>query len=323
MPSIDPFGGVATQRDADIIRQRVDDIFGLAPPGSVIADPERRGKLFTAASHVIELTLELAAVQRFVPGQAGRLMGPIITGVEKDPGTGKVGPKAGTAGNLLPSPAGFLDPTAVGLQRNFYIPPAPAHRTGAVDLLPGVVDRIGLGIPEQRAEDAARRAAAVESARLDLANALTFASADTVNALASGRGGFTRAGELRAFSRLPDADIRAVATAEQARRGIGPVATGDVSQITGLASAATTSVRALVDEHQVRIEQLFNRLDALDEQEAQIRAGLAAVSFPAFGPVANGSLLPESIQPVNDKAKRNQDAATGIRRQLVSERADP
>jgi hypothetical protein len=38
---------------------------------------------------------------------------------------------------------------------------------------------------------------------------------------------------------------------------------------------------------------------------------------------SSASIQPEAIQPVNDAAIRNQDGAKGIRRQLVSERADP
>jgi hypothetical protein len=40
-------------------------------------------------------------------------------------------------------------------------------------------------------------------------------------------------------------------------------------------------------------------------------------------PIAMGSYAPELVQPVNQKAIAIQAAATGIRKQLVSERADP
>lgn len=52
--------------------------------------------------------------------------------------------------------------------------------------------------------------------------------------------------------------------------------------------------------------------------------GAALSPLDPFGvPVAGGSLQPEAIKPVNDKAIENQRQAKGIRRELVHERADP
>lgn len=44
---------------------------------------------------------------------------------------------------------------------------------------------------------------------------------------------------------------------------------------------------------------------------------------PLGDPVADGGVLPERVRPVNAKAMNNEERAEGIRRQLVSERADP
>lgn len=43
----------------------------------------------------------------------------------------------------------------------------------------------------------------------------------------------------------------------------------------------------------------------------------------ALAPIPSGSIDPTAIEPVNDAAKRNQDGATGINKELVHERADP
>ena len=114
--------------------------------------------------------------------------------------------------NFAPQPFGFLDPTAVGLQRNFYLP------AGSTSLVPKQLDRIGFGLPEQRAEDEARRArlaaAAVLSANKKLAETLAGESVETLQDLAAGRGGFSRAGVLFATSEVPFNDLQAGAAAQ-------------------------------------------------------------------------------------------------------------
>jgi hypothetical protein len=150
------FQGAA--QDADVLRAQLDRLYNLAPEGSVIQDPARRAQLTNRAEHVSRLSAELIALQNFVPGRVGRILGPLVTGGEKDPGTGKAVPVPGTVGNFAPSPFGFLDPTAVGLTRNFYLP------AGATNLIPRELDRAGLGLPEQRAIDQLAHNAALTSA---------------------------------------------------------------------------------------------------------------------------------------------------------------
>jgi hypothetical protein len=58
--------------------------------------------------------------------------------------------------------------------------------------------------------------------------------------------------------------------------------------------------------------------------DAPTTSGAAGSPNSPFAPnVPSASIQPQGIEPVNDAAKRNQDNADGIRRDLVHERADP
>jgi len=187
----------------------------LVPPDSVVGDPARRRRLEDASIKVVEITAILGAVTRAIPGPAGKVAAFVLAGLEKSPETGRVRPTPGTAGNFLPSPIGFMDPEAVGLPRNFYLP------AGSTEFIPRAVDRVGLGLPQQRAEDEVRRAtidrqSADERARR-AAEVVQGESVETLEDLAAGRGGLTRAGVLIATSETTLPDLQAAAQRELSR----------------------------------------------------------------------------------------------------------
>jgi hypothetical protein len=278
-------------RDAQVLQSELDRAFTSAPPGSVLADPERRRKFGHALTHVVEITASLAVIQTYAPGLVGRALGPLVTGLEKDPGTGKVRPGGGSIGNFAPSPFGFLDPTAVGLPRNFYLPP------GATELVPRAADRFGFGLPEQRIEDEARRAQlnALEAVSRTRTAQLAVASesVQTLQDVAAGRGGLSRAGVLFAESPVPATDLQAAAQLELTRRAAGGAVINPLNP-----EREEIVARALV---------------------AQTR-GLPVPAPPDAAPPVPD---PAQQQPVNDAGRRNEAVRRGIDRELVHERADP
>jgi hypothetical protein len=281
-------GADASARD---LRAGLDRVFNLAPEGSVIQDPQRRAQLATSVEHVFSLTAQLATLQAAVPGRVGRLMGPLVTGIEKDPGTGKLRPGEAVAGNFLPSPLGFLDPTSVGLARNFYLP------AGSTEIIPRVADRVGLGLPEQRAEDEARRAMLDTNAAISRVRtaevAVSGESVNTLQDLAAGRGGLTRAGVLRATSGADDASLRMAAQSELDRlAGVSAVPL-PVADLPPGAAAPVASAQPTTSDP------------------------VSAAAGPAGGP------NPATQTPINDAGKRHEATAQGIARDLIAERADP
>lgn len=275
----------------------------LFPPGTVLGDQKRRDKFERDVDEVLSLTAALAFVTRVIPGKAGQLFGKLIAGVEKSPETGKVGGSVATGANFLPSPFGFMDPTAIGLKRNFYLPP------GSSAVVPRVVDQIGLGLPQQREEDERFARQQLDRGRLQFLGQLGHEPDDVIGQLASGTGGFNRAAEVRAFSGLSFQDVTLLAQFEQARRAAAVDVTG--------------AVAGLREVNQQQLQAILTAGDALDQEHARIRAALIAAGFLRLNQAASASIHPEAIEPVADAAKRNQAAARGIRKQLVSERADP
>jgi hypothetical protein len=130
-----------------------------------------------------------------------------------------------------------------------------------------------------------------------------------ISQLATGTGNFTRAAEIRAFSGLGFQDVVRLGQFEQARRAAAIDVTGAVA---GLREANARQIGFILASSQV-----------LEQDRIRIRVELIAAGFAQLGQAASASLKPEDIEPVSDAALRNQSGATGIRRQLVSERADP
>jgi len=110
------------------------------PQTSVIGDPNREAKLEASAEETAEITAKLAVLTKIIPASIPRNILIFFAGVKKTP-TGDTKITPGTAGNFAPAPIGYLDPTAVGLRRTFYLPP------GSTDFLPRRLGHFGLGLP--------------------------------------------------------------------------------------------------------------------------------------------------------------------------------
>jgi hypothetical protein len=263
------------------------------PPTPNLQDELYKQKLEKNLKEAAARTAALGAVQRIIPGVPGKLFGTLVSGLEKDAGSGRVSVGKGTALNLAPAPLGFLDAELYGLRRNFYLP------AGVSEVIPPALNKIVPGLPEQRKEDELRKFH-VGNQHINAARATVQGEQlDTLQQLAAGTGGpFTRASVLRATTGL---DFQALASAAQLE----------------------------IDIREGRVPRPAPAESGLLGSTAPIPAGSAPVLASGPGaPVPAGgsgsaSIQPEGIQPVNDAAKRNEDSAKGIRRQLVSERADP
>lgn len=192
----------------------------VIPPDSVLGDPQRRERLEREAVNVAKLTALLALVTRAIPGPAGKVFSVAIAGLEKSPETGRVRPGPHTPANFLPSPIGFLDPEAVGLQRNFWLPP------GSTEYVPRFADRLGIGLPQQRIEDELRRErldrAALTSREATARQVVGPESDVTLRALVDPAETTLRERALLATSGVPNSDLAAAARAELERRGAAP-----------------------------------------------------------------------------------------------------
>lgn len=177
--------------------------------------PEEHGGPAAAVRDVVLTTVALATLARFIPGKFGKLFATYVAGVEKTE-TGGVKPTKTTLFNFAPAPFGFMHPEAYGLPKNYYLP------SGVTNNLPPVVDRIGLGLPEQRRADVAERErelTGVNLAHLKGAVALVENETDeTLRDIVAGRGGLSRAGVIFATSGLGAAHLEIAARGELARR---------------------------------------------------------------------------------------------------------
>lgn len=282
----------------------------LIPPRQMYGTPEQRTKLGGAVVKAAEITAILAAVTKVVPGVPGKILGVFLAGIEKEPETGRLRPEIGVGANFLPSPFGFLDPTAVGLERNFYLP------SGSTDYIPGVADRLGLGLPQQRAEDAVRSAQLADAAsrsRAATAQRVVGGQSDEVlRDLAEQSAGAGRAGVLFGTSGVPAPLLADAAQAELQRRAAGAD------------PFAIRSVLGAVYDNAGRVSPATNTVIGASTVAMSGSGVVPGGPTDPFGkPPPDASIQPEKIEPVNDAAKRNAAVAKGIRRELVSERADP
>lgn len=187
------------------------------PSVPILDDPIRREKLGNAVVDVAKTTAVLGLIAKYVPHPALKAFALFWSGLQRDPHTGALRPGLVTLGNLAPVPLGYLDPPAVGVQPNWWLP------AGATNYLPKIADRLGMGIPQQRAEDQAAKLAEALENEARRQNVVSGESNDTLADLVAGRGGFTRAGELFATKAFGDTDalVRAAA-AELNRRASFP-----------------------------------------------------------------------------------------------------
>lgn len=272
VPGFNPFNVDGINADAEVMRQFLQRVFQSAPPGSVLADPARREKLFAAVGSVVELTVSLTIGQRFVPEALQKTFAILVSGVEKQPGTGRLPIGKVPGGNFLPSPFGFLDPTSIGLERNFYIPSTRPERISAVDLLPRAVDRIGLGIPEQRAQEARELQSLRDVQDRTAAQLVATESTAGLELIVGPTYAFQRGQRIAVASNVPLPALQQAARAELNRR-----AAFDTNPLTPLVADVANSVTAFRDEVALILEETRELTADLDRQQAAL---LAAVRDP-------------------------------------------
>jgi len=262
--------------------------FNPTPPAPNLNEEVYRQFVADELRKVIAITLAFTAVARYVPGPVGvaaRLFAVASLGT---PGETKKGSIGGAKTNFLPAPFGFADPKVYGLKPNFWLP------AGTTQVVPQVFDLVGLGLNEQRYEDM----------REDQRSAIT------------------KMRQLRTqFSSLPFDEWK-----KQDRTEPQPWAKpfalewykGQYQNI-GLSNIAIKNERLY--RSNPRLRHAVNNsgwvpMDVITSDQIEY-----LIAFDEA--VLAGSLQPERIEPVNAKAIENAELAEGLRRELVTERADP
>lgn len=284
--------------------------------GSTQVDPAaQRQRAAENALTVTKIAGTLAIIGRVVPGPVGKVIAFFAVGAEKDPTTGKLRPGEGTVGIFAPSPIGFSNPEVFGLPKNFYLLP------GTTEVVPRIAHRVIPGAAEQRTEDATRRAQIIAQSQSRAAQLVQGETDETLLALAEQRVSLGRAGVIRATSGIGSEDLRREAAAEIERRhaeirarflpmggevvsGLTPAEQLDLARASAPLTIVTGAGRVVVPT-------------------TGVPSGVGRSTNPLSAPVAMGSVQPAGIKPVSGAAIRNQEAATGMRKELVGERADP
>jgi hypothetical protein len=330
---VDPFQPPITQvpgltrdtsaQDAEVLRRALNSAFNLLPPDTILGDQKRRGEFAEGTKHVVGITVIIAAVSEILPGAIGAFVASVLAGGEKDPGTGKFIPKIPMAGNFAPSPIGFQDPKSQGIKPNFYLP------GGSSTFIPPILDRFGLGLPEQRAEDAVANTNRLDAlARSQAATARAAVKDETeatLKQIIAGGAPLTRSSVVIATTPAPLPRLQAAAEEELLRRQSGPGAPlpAQLDAVTRALELSRAAGGAALTQTQQQIAALEGEQARIQRQLAQVGAIPDPLAGLLGGAIAAGSFKPEAIEPINDAARRNQAGATGIRKQLVSERADP
>lgn len=317
-----PFGGAAKSSEA--YQRALNEFYGIFPPDTMMGDPARRERAAKGVGRVGELTAELAVIARTVPGKAGQLLATLVAGVEKQPDTGKVFPVPGTATNLAPSPLGLMDPKVVGLEHNFYLP------SGVTNFVPKEVHGIIPGMKLQAEIDHTNRVNQLDAQqRATLARARQFVALESDATLEQVlrkefplggqstilKGRFSFQGDVLDFAAQEElARRRAAALPPVAPRAPGDVAIPDPAALQRAAQliARLEAMGQLTDQQKRVLEQL---------RQLQLTANGGLNPFAAGA--QNASIHLANIVPVVDAAIRNAEAARGIRRELIHERADP
>lgn len=290
---------------------RIDPVTKPLHEGGIVpgfaATPERREKTAKDVARVAGITAGLGVLLRAVPHPAPKTVALFLAGLHKDSKTGALKVTPGTAGNLAPVPFGFAHPDTYGLKNNFYLP------AGSSALIPKAADRIGLGLPEQRADDEAARLPALidEAGRIRQAAVGTVrgASTDVLQQIVAGPAGATRAAELVATSGVGLPAVQSAAREELAARG---VTTGAIADIAGAPVGAPVRL----------VPPVVLGVPIRDPGRGVVdSASVALLDFDPGGSDKTFSVI--AVPPNNAAAFGNAERAEGIRKELITERADP
>lgn len=252
-----------------------------APP--FLATPERRAKTEHGLVHVAEFTAKFYVAARVLPHPALRAVALFFSGFTKDPYTGTVKPSPQLAGNLAPTPVGYMTPDVYGMKKNWWL------LEGSTNYIPRALDRtkviFDLGLAEQRAEDAvtnANKAAADAAARMKSANwLLQYEPEIILQDLASGEYRYLRTRTLLASS-----------------GGIG------------------------LNELRAAASDIIVRRDAALPNESAFGPSLPS-ALPDDGAFPDDFMPAEKVHAPNILQQEAEKRAPALLRNLVSEKADP
>lgn len=261
--------------------------FNPDPPPPNFNDAAYRASVEAEAIRLAKLTAAITLIARYVPGPVGKVAALASVAFLGNPGENKKGNLGGAKTNPLPAPVGFAKPDIFGLKPNYYLP------AGSTQIIPQPLDLLGLGINEQRVEDMnADQRANLESHRKFMNIAAQLSDAKFAKANKPIPAEFGLLTSERLFGGKRDRLARNTAFANEALFRANP--------------------------------DLRRAVQILGYVPTEVLTGPNAISDDAIKQIiAAGSLHPENIDPVNAKAMDNEERAEGIRRQLVSERADP
>jgi len=262
--------------------------FNPTPSAPNLNDEVYRQFVADELRKVIAITLAFTAVARYVPGPVGiaaRLFAVASLGT---PGETKKGSIGGAKTNLLPAPFGFADPKVYGLKPNFWIP------AGSTQVVPQVFDLVGLGLNEQRYDDMrADERVAIDRMRHFRTKMSSLPFDEWKKQDSTRPQPWAKPFALEwYFGQYQDIALHNIAIKNERLYRSNPKLRHAVN------NSGWTPMGVITSD---QIEYLI----AFDEA------------------VLAGSLQPERIEPVNAKAIENAELARGIRRELVTERADP
>jgi hypothetical protein len=261
--------------------------FNPDPPPPNFNDAAYRALVEKEAIRLAELTAAITIIARYAPGPLGKIAGLAAIAALGNPGENKKGNIGGAKTNPLPAPVGFAEPKVYGLKPNYYLP------AGSSKVIPQPADLLGLGFKEQRFEDNSKEAFEMRHGQRVLAGNMLGKTDAELAKLINTQTSFGTAFENTILGRK-DKKLEALKVAarnEQIFRSF-PVIRDFVNQA-GFIPLEVIQPNSFVD------------------------------LFGTFPDTKMGSLQPEKIRPVNSKAIENEERAEGIRRELVTERADP
>lgn len=239
------------------------------------------------ALRVAEITAALTLIARYAPGPVAKVAGLAAVAFLGNPGENKKGNIGGAKTNPLPAPVGFADPKVFGLQPNYYLP------NGVTQFVPQPVDLLGLGFNEQRFQDQSREAFEFRNRQRIFASNMLAKSDDQLAKLLKVTPEF---GTIFKDSSFGGNDVK-------------------------LAQIKVAAQNEQLFRQRPDLRAAVNFLNFIPTDVLSGPNGLSDDAIKQI--IAAGSLQPELIEPVNAKAIANKEAAEGIRRNLVTEWADP
>lgn len=313
--SLSPFGGEGTVEDANKIKAAVPaarkvliEKFG-ADPVALDKEIATASNLASAVGEGLEFGAELAAAGRAVPGRVGGLISALFIGQHRNPDTGKYQVGQPFLANAAPSPVGYGPPSKFGLKKNWYLPP------GVVGYTPEVIDSLGIGLPEQRAEDERNERIRFDKQLRDQMNNLSRLSSAQLEKIAA-EGPVTTGQKIgRLFAPVTPPDLERRQEAAKFVLAQRAAAAREFGQQTLVPPATAANV--------AEAAEALALLLAAAKLEAAQKAAAGQTLDPFATPPLGGSVQVGLIPALTGTAVRQRLTARGINRELVTELIDP